>query len=57
MLRDGEEVWNVLVKELGYMGLVEDLYVYGLVLCELKGWLMDSASGSVVDIGEEVICC
>ncbi len=52
--RDGESVRNVLVKELGHMDLVEDPYVYGLLLRELKDRPTDTAAGPVADIDEEV---
>ena len=43
--RDGEEVRNVLVRQLGHMALVEDPYVYGLLLRELKDRPRDTAAG------------
>jgi len=52
--RDGDDVRNILVKGLGHMGLVEDPWVYGLVLRELKGRPHDSASGPVADVDEEI---
>jgi triacylglycerol lipase len=52
--RDGDDVRNILVKGMGHMGLVEDPWVYGLVLRELKDRPHDSASGPVADIDEEV---
>jgi hypothetical protein len=51
--RDGECVRNILVKEIGHMGLVEDPYVYGLLLRELKERPVDSASGPVAEVDEE----
>lgn len=52
--RDGEAVRNLLVRELGHMDLVEDPYVYGLILRELKDRPTDVASGPVADYDEEV---
>ena len=52
--RDGESVRNLLVRELGHMDLVEDPYVYGLVLRELKDRPTDTAAGPVADYDEEV---
>jgi len=52
--RDGEAVRNLLVKELGHMDLVEDPYVYGLILRELKERPSDVAAGPVADFDEEV---
>ena len=52
-LRDGGSVRNVLVKGLGHMGLVEDPYVYGLVLRELKERPTEVASGPVAAADEE----
>jgi triacylglycerol lipase len=52
--RDGDDVRNVLVKGLGHMGLVEDPWVYGLILRELKGRPRETAGGPVADIDEEV---
>ncbi len=47
--RDGEDVRNIQVQGLGHMELVEDPYVYGLLLRELKGRPMDAAAGPVAD--------
>ena len=44
---DGEDVRNILVRGLGHMALVEDPFVYGLILRELKGRPTDIASGPV----------
>lgn len=52
--RDGEDVRNMMVKGLGHMDLVEDPYVYGLILRELKDRPQDSAGGPVADLDEEV---
>jgi triacylglycerol esterase/lipase EstA (alpha/beta hydrolase family) len=51
---DGEDVRNILVRGLGHMALVEDPFVYGLILRELKGRPTDSASGPVADVDEEI---
>ena len=40
---------NIQVQGLGHMELVEDPYVYGLLLRELKGRPMDAAAGPVAD--------
>jgi len=45
---DGDDVRNVLVKGLGHMGLVEDPWVYGLILRELTSRPADPASGPVI---------
>ncbi|MEE2829496.1 MAG: alpha/beta fold hydrolase [Myxococcota bacterium] len=45
--KDGKKVRNILVKELGHMGLVEDPWVYGLVVRELSERPIDPASGPV----------
>jgi triacylglycerol lipase len=42
---DGQDVRNVLVKGLGHMQLVEDPWVYGLILRELVERPVDPASG------------
>ncbi len=47
--RDGDDVRNVLVKGLGHMGLVEDPWVYGLILRELTGRPVDPASGPIAE--------
>ena len=52
--KDGEDVRNVMVKGLGHMDLVEDPYVYGLILRELTDRPLDSAGGPVAPIDEEV---
>ena len=52
--RDGPEVRNVLVRGLGHMGLVEDPWVYGLLLRELSGQPVDTAGGALADLDEEV---
>lgn len=44
---DGGDVRNVLVKGLGHMGLVEDPWVYGLIVRELVDRPLDPASGPV----------
>jgi triacylglycerol lipase len=46
---DGEDVRNILVRGLGHMALVEDPWVYGLILRELKGRPTDIASGPVAE--------
>jgi triacylglycerol esterase/lipase EstA (alpha/beta hydrolase family) len=46
--QDGGDVRNVLVKGLGHMQLVEDPWVYGLILRELVVRPVDPASGPVV---------
>lgn len=51
--RDGAAVRNIKVRGLGHMGLVEDPWVYGLILRELQGRPHDSASGPVADVDEE----
>lgn len=52
--RDGEDVRNIMVKGLGHMDLVEDPYVYGLILRELKVRPLDTSGGPVADLDEEV---
>ena len=52
--RDGVDVRNVLVKGMGHMGLVEDPWVYGLILRELTGRPKETAGGPVADVDEEV---
>ena len=52
--RDGEDVRNVMVKGLGHMDLVEDPYVYGLILRELKMRPFDTSGGPVAAMDEEV---
>ena len=52
--RDGEDVRNVMVKGLGHMDLVEDPYVYGLILRELKDHPYDTSGGPVASLDEEV---
>jgi len=51
---DGEDVRNVAVTRLGHMGLVEDPYVYGLILRELKERPLDTSGGPVAAADEEV---
>jgi triacylglycerol esterase/lipase EstA (alpha/beta hydrolase family) len=51
---DGEDVRNVAVTHLGHMALVEDPYVYGLVLRELKDRPLDTSGGPVAGLDEEV---
>lgn len=51
---DGEDVRNVAVTRLGHMGLVEDPYVYGLILRELKDRPLDTSGGPVAGRDEEV---
>ena len=51
--RDGEDVRNVIVRGLGHMALVEDPYVYGLILRELKDRPRDLATGPLADADEE----
>ena len=51
---DGEDVRNILVRGLGHMALVEDPFVYGLILRELKGRPTDIASGPVADLDDEL---
>ena len=51
--RDGNSVRNVLVKGLGHMGLVEDPYVYGLLLRELTDRPTEVAAGPVAAADEE----
>jgi pimeloyl-ACP methyl ester carboxylesterase len=53
-LRDGADVRNVMTRGLGHMELVEDPYVYGLLLRELQQQPIDSASGPVAAFDEEV---
>jgi triacylglycerol lipase len=52
--RDGEDVRNMMVKGLGHMDLVEDPYVYGLILRELKMRPYDTSGGPVAALDEEV---
>jgi len=52
--RDGEDVRNVMVKGLGHMDLVEDPYVYGLILRELVDKPYDTSGGPVASLDEEV---
>jgi len=52
--RDGEDVRNLMVKGLGHMDLVEDPYVYGLILRELKDHPLDTSGGPVAELDEEV---
>ncbi|MCO4772411.1 MAG: alpha/beta fold hydrolase [Deltaproteobacteria bacterium] len=52
--RDGEDVRNVMVKGLGHMDLVEDPYVYGMILRELKDHPYDTSGGPVASLDEEV---
>ena len=47
---DGDDVRNVLVRRLGHMDLVEDPFVYGLILRELMGRPTDAASGPVAAV-------
>lgn len=51
--RDGEDVRNVLVNQLGHMDLVEDPYVYGLMLRELAGRPADSAGGPLAEVPDD----
>lgn len=51
---DGEDVRNVAVTRLGHMGLVEDPYLYGLILRELKDRPLDTSGGPVAAADEEV---
>ncbi len=51
---DGEDVRNVAVTRLGHMGLVEDPYVYGLILRELKERPLDTSGGPFAALDEEV---
>lgn len=51
--RDGADVRNVMVRGLGHMDLVEDPYVYGLLLREIQGRPSDSASGPLAAPDEE----
>jgi triacylglycerol lipase len=51
---DGEDVRNAVVTGLGHMGLVEDPYVYGLILRELKERPLDTSGGPVASLDEEV---
>lgn len=52
--QDGASVRNILVKGLGHMGLVEDPWVYGLILRELRERPEDSAAGPVTAADEEI---
>jgi triacylglycerol esterase/lipase EstA (alpha/beta hydrolase family) len=51
--QDGADVRNVMVRGLGHMDLVEDPYVYGLVLRELQERPSDPASGPLAESDEE----
>ncbi|MBN94168.1 MAG: permease [Deltaproteobacteria bacterium] len=51
---NGQDVRNVVVRELGHMDLVEDPYVYGLILRELRDRPVDSAGGPMTEFDEEV---
>jgi pimeloyl-ACP methyl ester carboxylesterase len=51
--RDGEDVRNVMVRGLGHMSLVEDPYVYGLILRELTEHPYDTSGGPVAPPDEE----
>ncbi len=53
-VNDGDDVRNVMTRGLGHMDLVEDPYVYGLVLRELQQHPQDSAGGPVAVFDEEV---
>lgn len=51
---DGTDVRNVLVKGLGHMQLVEDPWVYGLILRELVERPLDPASGPIFQAARSV---
>ena len=53
-VEDGGDVRNVMARGLGHMDLVEDPYVYGLILRELEEQPSDSAGGPVAAFDEEV---
>ncbi len=53
-VKDGGDVRNVMTNGLAHMDLVEDDYVYGLVLRELAQNPNDSAGGPVAAFDEEI---